>query len=107
MLNFHVNSTFLKGQLVPTILMPGEQSRELIVSTPLCKAGMVLTAACSLKEQHLCPGEFQGLLEFTGCLMEGELKSPTVPDFLSLKLSGILKTVNYSTKNTELTWKPI
>lgn len=34
-LNFHVNSTFLKGQLVPTILMPGERSRELIVSTPL------------------------------------------------------------------------
>lgn len=38
-LNFHVNSTFSKGQLVPTILMPGEPSRGLIVSTPSAELG--------------------------------------------------------------------
>lgn len=55
----------------------------------LSKARMVLcTAVSSLKEQYLLfPGEFQGMLEFIGCLMEGELESPTGPDFLFLKLS--------------------
>lgn len=106
MLNFHVNSTFLKGQLVPSILMPGERSGELIVSHPLQSWD---GSYGSLQPEGTAPlsGGLQGLLKFTGCLMEGALKSPTGPDFLSLKLSGILKTVNYSTKNTELTWKPI
>lgn len=57
-LNFHVNSTFLKGQLVPTILMPGEQSRELTVSTP-CKAGMVLRQPAAWRNSTSVRGSFR------------------------------------------------
>lgn len=36
-LNFHVNSTFSRDQLVLTILMPGAKNRQLMGSTPSAK----------------------------------------------------------------------
>lgn len=72
-----------KGQLVPTILMPAEQSREQ--SWDGSPHG-------SLQPEGT--GEFQDMLKFAGCLTEGELKWLTGPKFLFLKASDILKTVN-------------